>query len=91
MAKGNGFLKYDAYFFNTTDPVLDLITSLKRNSGLSNREIRDKGGPAVATLGNWDKKKVRRPQFATVAATGGALGLTSLPITSEGRQKLKAR
>lgn len=91
MAKGNGFLKYDAYFFNTVDPILDLMISLKRNSGLSNKQVHEKGGPATSTLGNWDKKKVRRPQFATVAATGGALGLTSLPITSEGRQKMKGR
>lgn len=73
------------------DPVIDVLRTLKRDAGMSDPQIRDEGGPTTSTLRNWFKGKTRRPQFATVAAAAVAMGATSLPLTSEGRQKLKAK
>ena len=85
-----GFIKYKAYPFVEKDPVLSFIWSVKRNKGLKNTEIRDSGGPATATLKAWEPDgKVRRPQFATVAAACRAMGLDNVPLTAEGRTKAK--
>lgn len=86
-----GFLRYKAYPFMDKDPVIDVARTVKRDKGMSDREIFEAGGPAVATLRGWFVGKTRRPQFATVAASFGAMGLSSIPITSEGRNKLKGR
>ena len=85
-----GFIHYKAYAFVDKDPVLGLIWAIKRNKGLKNSQINEKGGPAVGTLRAWEPGgKVRRPQFATVAATCRAMGLDSVPLTSEGRNKMR--
>lgn len=87
-----GFIKYKAYPFVEKDPVLGFIWAIKRNKGMKNTEIRDGGGPATATLKAWGPDgKVRRPQFATVAAACRAMGLSEVPLTSEGRQKMRDR
>ena len=85
-----GFIKYKAYPFVEKDPVLNFIWSVKRNKELTNTEIRDGGGPATSTLKAWEPDgKVRRPQFATVAAACRAMGLDSVPLTHDGRQRMK--
>lgn len=84
-----GFLRYKAYPFLDKDPVIDLLRTVKRDTEMKDSEIHEAGGPAIATLRGWFDGKTRRPQFATVAAAASAMGLTSLPLTSEGRQKLK--
>jgi len=84
-----GFLRYKAYPFVDKDPVIDVLRTLKRDTDMSDGEITAGGGPTTSTLRNWFKGKTRRPQFATVAAAAVAMGATSLPLTSEGRQKLK--
>ena len=85
-----GFIRYKAYPFQEKDPILSVLWAIKRNKGIKDTEIKEEGGPALATLRNWwPDGKTRRPQFATVAAAAVAMGLTELPITSEGRTKLK--
>lgn len=87
-----GFLKYKAYPFTEKDPVLSVLWAIKRNKGIKDAEIHANGGPALGTMKNWwPDGKTRRPQFATVAACAVAMGLTSLPLTSEGRQKAKEK
>lgn len=86
-----GFLKYKAYPFVDKDPIIDVLRTIKRDVEMKDSEIRDAGGPTTGTLRNWFKGKTRRPQFATVAAAAVAMGSTSLPLTSEGRQKLKSK
>ena len=86
-----GFLRYRAYSFTDKDPIIDVLRTIKRDAEMSDREIMDGGGPTVGTLRNWFNGKTRRPQFATVAAASVAMGATSLPLTSEGRNKLKGR
>jgi len=85
-----GFIRYKAYPFQEKDPILSVLWAIKRNQKIKDSEIKAAGGPATGTLRNWwPDGKTRRPQFATVAAAAIAMGLSDLPITSEGRQKLK--
>ena len=85
-----GFIKYKAYPFVEKDPVLQFVWAIKRNKGLKNTEINESGGPTVGTLRAWEPDgKVRRPQFATVAAACRAMGLDVVPLTSEGRNKIR--
>lgn len=85
-----GFIRYKAYPFQEKDPILSVLWSIKRNQGIKDEEIKVNGGPAVATLRAWwPDGKTRRPQFATIAAAAMAMGLTELPLSGEGRQKLK--
>lgn len=92
MAKvTRGFLRYKAYPFIDKDPVIDVLRTMKRDTGMSDTEITAAGGPATGTLKGWFGGKTRRPQFATVAASAVAMGKTSLPLTSEGRAKIKAK
>lgn len=86
-----GFLRYKAYAFVDKDPIIDVIRTIKRDSEMTDVEITAKGGPATATLRGWFTGKTRRPQFATVAAAAAAMGATELPLTSEGRNKLRGR
>lgn len=86
-----GYLTYKAYPFTTKDPIIDLLRTVKRDVEMTDTQIKEAGGPATGTLKGWFKGNTRRPQFATVAAAGAAMGLSSLPLTSEGRAKVKGR
>ena len=86
-----GFIRYKAYLFTEKDPIIDVLRTLKRDAEMKDSEIHEAGGPAIGTLRNWFGGKTRRPQFATVAAVAIALGQTSLPLTPEGRKKLKGK
>ena len=85
----NGFIRYKAYSFVSKDPIIDVLRTIKADAGMKNIEIHEAGGPAIGTLNNWFNGKTRRPQFATVAAAAVAMGKKELPLTSEGRQKIK--
>lgn len=84
-----GFLRYKAYPFTDKDPIIDVLRTIKSDTGMKDSQIAEAGGPTSATLRNWFKGRTRRPQFATVAAAAVAMGKTNLPLTSEGRKKLK--
>lgn len=84
-----GFLRYKAYPFSEKDPIIDVLRTIKRDTEMKDSEITAAGGPTTSTLRNWFVGKTRRPQFATVAAAASAMGATTLPLTSEGRAKLK--
>ena len=86
-----GFLRYKAYPFTDKDPVIDVLRTVKRDAEMTDTQIKEAGGPTTSTLRNWFKGNTRRPQFATVAAAGVAMGLTSVPLTPEGRAKMKGR
>lgn len=92
MAKvTRGFLRYKAYSFVDKDPIIDVLRTIKRDAEMSDVGITANGGPATGTLKGWFGGKTRRPQFATVAAAAVAMGETSLPLTSEGRAKIKGK
>jgi hypothetical protein len=73
---------YPTYKFKDHDPILDKVDTLFELSGseatdgkpLTFETIAAKSQVAKTTLTNWRKRKVKRPQFATVAAVMGALG-----------------
>jgi hypothetical protein len=76
-----GFYKYQSYLFTTKDPVIDeLRTIIQRELGngkltrKSLKVIEENGGPKVSTTGGWFFKNVKRPQSATIEATGRAMG-----------------
>ena len=86
-----GFVTYKSYMFTSKDPIIDVLRTLKRDSEMKDSEIHEAGGPSTGTLRNWFNGRTRRPQFATVAAAAVAMGETSLPLTSEGRNKIKGK
>ena len=76
-----GFYKYQSYLFTTKDPVIDeMRTIVQRELGnakmtrKSLEVIEANGGPKANTVGNWFFGKVKRPQNASIEATGRALG-----------------
>lgn len=71
MAKVFG---YETYSFTDYDPILDQVRTAIKDSKLPIGAIVNKSGVTHATLSNWDRKKVRRPQYATVAAVLKACG-----------------
>lgn len=86
-----GFLRYKAYPFVDKDPIIDVLRTIKRDADITDNQITAGGGPTTSTLRNWFKGNTRRPQFATVAAAAVAMGATNLPLTSEGRNKVKGK
>jgi hypothetical protein len=96
LAKRNRLIRYKTYNFTQIDPIIGIIDELKVKSGMTNGEISRatayNGGSrlATSTLANWDKRRVRRPQFATVAAAAAAMGATMLPITTKARKEFRS-
>jgi hypothetical protein len=84
-----GFLRYKAYPFREKDPIIDVLRTIKQDGDYKDSTIHENGGPAVATMRGWFVGATRRPQFATVAAAAMAMGVDNLPLTSEGRRKMK--
>jgi transcriptional regulator with XRE-family HTH domain len=65
---------YPSYLFKDHDPILDAIDTLIADSGWTFGEIAVGSGVTRTTLTNWQKRKVRRPQFATIKAVTRAVG-----------------
>jgi DNA-binding phage protein len=89
MAKSNGFTRYSTYNFIAKDPVIDVLRTMKADSGMTDTKIATLSNVSRNTLKNWFVGKTRRPQFATVAACAVAMGYKEVPLTSEGRRKLR--
>lgn len=88
MAK-RGFIKYTTYSFVDKDPVIDVLRTMKRDTQMSDGEISERSNVSASTIKNWFGGKTKRPQFATVAAAANAMGYDSVPLTADGRRKLK--
>lgn len=76
---------YPSYLFKEHDPILDHLDELMRlanNPPLTSVAIS--AGVTRGTLINWRRRKVKRPQFASVAAVANALG-ASLGLVYQGR------
>ena len=65
---------YKTYLFKDKDPVVDLLRTIVKETGMSYKEIADKSGVSHATIMNWFYGDVKRPQHATVMAVVRALG-----------------
>jgi hypothetical protein len=84
-----GFIRYTTYNFVEKDPVIDVLRTMQRDSGMSNQQIAEKSKVSEGTIHGWFSGRTKRPQFATVAAAAVAMGFSHVPLTIEGRQKLK--
>jgi transcriptional regulator with XRE-family HTH domain len=89
-AKSNGFTRYTTYNWVDHDPILDVFDTLQQDTGMTFAEISAKSRVAQGTLANWKRRKVKRPQFQTMAAAAVAMGADQLPITPEARRKFRA-
>jgi len=67
---------HSSYNFVDKDPVIDICRTAKADSGMTDQQIREHGGPAVSTMEGWFTRATRRPQFATVEAFARAIGKT---------------
>jgi DNA-binding phage protein len=65
---------YPSYLFLDHDPVLDAVDTVIRDAGVTFTYITEKSGVTQQTLRNWSKRKIKKPQFATVAAVVRACG-----------------
>jgi len=72
---------YKSYMFRSKDPAIDeLRTLLQDHYGGPKlgqkiyKDIEEAGGPAVGTLRGWFHGKTKRPQNASLEATGRAVG-----------------
>lgn len=61
------------YYSHRTDPVMERLCVIIRVNG-GRKVVANKCKVSSGTLRNWDKRKTRRPQFATVCAVGRSLG-----------------
>ena len=84
-----GFVKYNTYSFVEKDPVIDVLRTMKRTTEMKDSELAHLSNVSVSTIRNWFGGRTRRPQFATVAAAAVAMGYEVVPLTSDGRKKLK--
>jgi DNA-binding phage protein len=76
---------YFSYDFKDHDPILDSVSTLIEDRGVSHIYISNKSGVSLTTLRKWHYRRVKRPQFATVKAVVKALG-GELSITYRGRK-----
>lgn len=65
---------YPSYLFKEHDPILDAVDTLIAESEMALTAIATRSGVRRETLRNWQKRKTRRPQFATVKAVVKAAG-----------------
>jgi transcriptional regulator with XRE-family HTH domain len=65
---------YKTYNFVDKDPVVDLLRTIIKETGMSYKEIADKSGVSQGTLMRWFYGDVRRPQHATIMAVTRAMG-----------------
>lgn len=65
---------YPSYLFEAHDPILDAVDTMIADAGVTYTFITEKSGVTQNTLRNWNRRKTKRPQFATVAAVVRACG-----------------
>jgi len=75
MAKKKVISVYPSYRFTGQDPVVEAVLKLRESrSNRSSSQIARDANLSPATVRNWETKKTRRPQHATLAAYAGMLG-----------------
>lgn len=78
---------YKTYSFRTKDPVIDQLRTMVKDSKMSYSAISHKSGVSTTTLYNWFHGKTRRPQSASIEATGRALGYQRTWVKIHNRKK----
>ncbi len=73
---GNSFTIYPYYRHTGQDPMVSVVLrTVGRVSNTSQSASAKKAKVSPGTVKNWQDKKTRRPQHATLAAYAGAHGL----------------
>lgn len=73
MSKKHALKKYKTYVFKDQDPMVqDVLTMM---DGHTYTEISARSGLSRTTLSNWKRKRTQRPQFCTMAAALGVVGM----------------
>ena len=67
-------VKLYPYYTHRVDPVMENLCAVIRRRNGTRKSIASKAGCSVNTLHAWEKRKTRRPQFATIAAVARSLG-----------------
>lgn len=80
---------YKTYMFRTKDPVIDLLRTAVKDSGMKYGKIAKESGVSATTLHNWFHGATRRPQFASTQAVAIALGYELQLVQVSQRQKLR--
>lgn len=60
--------RYRSYKFRNYDPILDRLEEVMYVNGLTKAEISRESGVSTTTLYNWQKRKTRSPNSATLNA-----------------------
>lgn len=74
------FKLYKAYLFKEKDPVIDELATIMQDTygedwSKKFGQIERDGGASYTSLTNWFYGKTRRPQNASIEATGRAMGM----------------
>jgi transcriptional regulator with XRE-family HTH domain len=82
---------YKSYVFKDRDPILDELATARADEGVTFEATTATSGVSTSTLRNWERGKVKRPQFATVAAVARAYGATGITFSGAGAVHLVRR
>lgn len=82
--KARGIISYKSYMFREKDPIIDALRTAVSQSRRKYSDISAESGVPASTFSNWFHGDVRRPQFATTAAVGRALGKKGVMWTANG-------
>ena len=69
-----GMKFYKSYSFKDKDPVIDILKTAIKDTGLSLDDTSERSGVSRTTLDNWFYGSTRRPQHATIMAVTRAIG-----------------
>lgn len=72
-AKTTTLKPYKTYRFSGQDPIVGKVLDIVDDVGVKQKTLSSDSGVSSSTLGNWRRKKTKRPQFATINATLMAL------------------
>lgn len=79
---------YRSYLFRNKDPVIDALRTVVSDAHMKYSEIHNVSNVSTTTLYGWFHGRVRRPQFATVAAVARSMGVTNIKFGRDGRPSL---
>lgn len=65
---------YRTYKFHDYDPAMDTVVGLVEDAGVTQKKVSDDTNVSTSTLGNWKRRKTKRPQFATLNAVARSFG-----------------
>jgi len=73
-------------FTDGRDPILELVTRVITDSGMSLKAIEAKSGVCAPTLRKWQNGDTKRPQNATVEIVLRTLGYRRIVLGPDGKE-----